>query len=101
VPLVSGSRHAGLCIAASALARWASGQMPLTVTRTVVVGGMPGWQIVLIAAGAAPLAAVLAILADRARTAHRRAARRRPEPCSLGPGTLAERTRSADPAGMS
>jgi hypothetical protein len=45
VPLVSGSRHAGLGIAASALARWASGQMPLTVTRTVVVGGMLGWQI--------------------------------------------------------
>jgi hypothetical protein len=41
------------------------------VARTVVVGGMPGWQIALIAAGAALLAAVLAVLADRARTARR------------------------------
>jgi hypothetical protein len=32
---------------------------------TVVVGGMPGWQITLIAAGAAVLAAVLAVTADR------------------------------------
>lgn len=43
------------------------------VTRTVVVGGMPGWQIALIAVGAALLAAVGAVLADRARTAHRHA----------------------------
>ena len=40
------------------------------VTRTVVVGGMPGWQIALIAVGAALLAAALAVLADRARAAH-------------------------------
>jgi hypothetical protein len=45
-----------------------------TVTRTVVVGGMPGWQIALIAAGAALLAAALAVLADRARAAHRKTA---------------------------
>jgi hypothetical protein len=32
---------------------------------TVVVGGMPGWQIALIAAGAALLAAALAVLAHR------------------------------------
>ena len=32
---------------------------------TVVVGGMPGWQIALIAAGAALLAAALAVLAGR------------------------------------
>jgi hypothetical protein len=38
---------------------------------TVVTGGMPGWQIALIAAGAALLAAVLAVLADRARAARR------------------------------
>ena len=43
------------------------------VTRVVVVGGMPGWQIALIAAGAALIAAALAVLADRARAAHRRA----------------------------
>jgi hypothetical protein len=39
---------------------------------TVVIGGMPGWQITLIAAGAALLAAVLAVLADRARATRRR-----------------------------
>jgi hypothetical protein len=44
------------------------------VTRTVVVGGMPGWQIALIAAGAALLAATLAVLADRVRAAHHRTA---------------------------
>jgi hypothetical protein len=43
-----------------------------TVTRTVVVGGMPGWQIALIAVGAALLAAALAVLADRALAARRR-----------------------------
>jgi hypothetical protein len=32
---------------------------------------MPGWQITLIAAGAALLAAVLAVLLERARTAWR------------------------------
>jgi hypothetical protein len=36
---------------------------------TLVTGGMPGWQITLIAAAAAVLAAVLAVLLDRARTA--------------------------------
>jgi hypothetical protein len=33
---------------------------------------MPGWQIALIAAGTALIAAALAVLADRARAAHRR-----------------------------
>jgi hypothetical protein len=41
--------------------------------RTVVVGGMPGWQIALIAVGAALLAAALAVLADRVLAARRRA----------------------------
>jgi hypothetical protein len=53
-----------------------SGSVPssaaATATRTVVAGGMPGWQIALIAAGAALLAATLAVLADRARAAHGR-----------------------------
>ena len=40
--------------------------------RTIVAGGMPGWQIALIAVGAALLAAALAVLADRALAAHRR-----------------------------
>ena len=39
--------------------------------RTIVAGGMPGWQIALIAVGAALLAATLAVLADRARAARR------------------------------
>ncbi len=42
-----------------------------TVTHTVVVSGMPGWQIALIAAGAALLGAAVAILAGRARAARR------------------------------
>ena len=44
-----------------------------TVTHTLVVGGMPGWQIALIAIGAAVLAAALSVLADRARAARRQA----------------------------
>ena len=42
-----------------------------SVTRIIVVGGMPGWQIILIAAGAALVAAVAAVLADRAWAARR------------------------------
>ena len=38
---------------------------------TVVAGGMPGWQIALIAVGAALVAAVIAVLLDRARLARR------------------------------
>ncbi len=45
------------------------------VTPAVVVTGMPGWQITLIAVGAALFAAALAVIADRARTAHRHPAR--------------------------
>jgi hypothetical protein len=36
-----------------------------------VAGGMPGWQIALIAIGAAIFAAALAVTLDRVRTAHR------------------------------
>ena len=39
----------------------------------VPVRGMPGWQITLIALGAALVAATAAILLDRARTARRAA----------------------------
>ena len=39
--------------------------------RTVVIGGMPGWQITLIAVGAALFAATAAVLAYRAWTARR------------------------------
>jgi hypothetical protein len=38
---------------------------------TVVTGGMPGWQITLIAVGAALVAAVVAVLLNRAWTARR------------------------------
>jgi hypothetical protein len=38
-------------------------------THTIVQGGMPGWQIALIALGAALAAAVLAVLVYRARLA--------------------------------
>jgi hypothetical protein len=37
----------------------------------VVAGGMPGWQIALIAVGAAIVAAAIAVLIDRAWTARR------------------------------
>jgi hypothetical protein len=47
---------------------------PVTRTHTVVVGGMPGWQIALIAVCAAVLAAVLAVILDRARIARRQLA---------------------------
>ena len=41
------------------------------MVHTVVVGGMPGWQIALIAAGAAFAAAIAAVLLDRARSGRR------------------------------
>jgi hypothetical protein len=47
-------------------------QQPVHV-HTVVVGGMPGWQIALIALGAALLAAAVAVLADRVWAARQRA----------------------------
>ena len=39
---------------------------------TVIIGGMPGWQIALIAIGAALLAAIVAVLVDRAWAARRK-----------------------------
>jgi hypothetical protein len=39
--------------------------------QAIVAGGMPGWQIILIAAGAALVAAVTAVLLDRARMTRR------------------------------
>jgi hypothetical protein len=39
--------------------------------RTIVIGGMPGWQIALIAAAAALAAAAVAILVDRAWAARK------------------------------
>jgi hypothetical protein len=46
---------------------------PPVEVHTVVVGGMPGWQIALIAIVAGLLAATLAVLVDRARTTRRKA----------------------------
>ncbi len=45
--------------------------VPVTV-HTVTVGGTPGWQIALFIVAAAALAAVVAVLLDRMRTARRR-----------------------------
>ena len=46
---------------------------PPVEVHTVVVGGMPGWQITLIAIVAALLAATVAVLLDRARRSRRKA----------------------------
>jgi hypothetical protein len=43
----------------------------LPPVHTIVVGGMPGWQIALIAAAAALAAAAVAVLLDRAWTARK------------------------------
>jgi hypothetical protein len=47
--------------------------VPATTVRVVSAGGMAGWQITLIAAGAAVAAAVAAVVLDRARAARRAA----------------------------
>ena len=65
---------AGLAVMAGA-ASAATGMFPASesggaaapAAPTVVAGGTPGWQIALIAVGAALVAAVLAVLLDRAR----------------------------------
>jgi hypothetical protein len=51
---------------------------------TVVVGGMPGWQIALIAAGAALVAATVAVLTYRAWTARRKPITAAAEPSAAG-----------------
>ncbi|HKA50680.1 MAG TPA: hypothetical protein VKK19_13910 [Candidatus Dormibacteraeota bacterium] len=43
----------------------------VTHTHAAVTGGMAGWQIALIAVGAAVLGAIVAVLLDRARAARR------------------------------
>jgi hypothetical protein len=47
--------------------------VPATTVRVITSGGMAGWQITLIAIGAALLAAAVAVLLDRARSARRNA----------------------------
>ena len=74
---LSGALFALAAAAPAALASLAppdpgpAGVAPAPLIRTVAVGGMPGWQIALIAAGTALLAAVVAVLADRAWAARR------------------------------
>ena len=46
--------------------------LPPVEVHTIVTGGMPGWQIILIAVGAALLAATVAVLLDRAWVARRK-----------------------------
>ena len=46
--------------------------VPATAVHVINTGGMPGWQIALIACGAALLAATAAVLLDRAWAARRK-----------------------------
>jgi hypothetical protein len=47
-----------------------SGTGPRPLVHTVIVGGMPGWQIALIAAATAVVAAAIAVILDRAARRH-------------------------------
>ncbi len=58
---------------------------PVTEIHTVVVGGMPGWQIALIAVVAALVTATAVVLVERGRAARRRPVRPLAQPIS-GPG---------------
>jgi len=46
---------------------------PSAPVRVITAGGMPGWQIILIAAAAALAAAIAAVFLDRTRTSRRTA----------------------------
>ena len=46
--------------------------VPATTVHVINIGGMPGWQITLIAIGAALLTATVAVLLDRAWAARRK-----------------------------
>jgi hypothetical protein len=65
-----------------------AGYPPISHVHTVVVGGMPGWQIALIAIGAALLAATAAVLAYRAWTIRRKPVTAAPEPRVTGADVL-------------
>ena len=73
--VLAGLSGALLALAAAAPAALASLPLPpgnpQVAIRTAATGGMPGWQIILIATGAALAAAVTAVILDRARTARR------------------------------
>ena len=47
--------------------------VPGSTVRVITAGGMPGWQITLIAVAAALVAAAVAVLLDRARASRRAA----------------------------
>jgi hypothetical protein len=47
--------------------------VPAATVHVISTGGMPGWQIALIALGAALLAAIVAVFLDRARATRRNA----------------------------
>ena len=49
-----------------------AGPVPATIIRVITTGGMAGWQIALIAIGAALVAATTAILLDRTLAGRRR-----------------------------
>ena len=50
-----------------------AGPVPATTIHVITTGGMAGWQITLIALGAALVAATVAVLVDRARVTRRAA----------------------------
>jgi hypothetical protein len=49
------------------------GPVPAPAVRVIAAGGMPGWQITLIALAAALAAATTAVVLDRVRASHRSA----------------------------
>jgi hypothetical protein len=65
-----------------------AGYPSVSHVHTVVVGGMPGWQIALIAIGAALFAATAAVLACQAWTARRKPGTAAPEPSVPGADVL-------------
>jgi hypothetical protein len=65
---------AGAASAATGMIPASEGTTPVgaaPAVTTVLAGGMPGWQIALIAVGAALAAAAVAVLLDRARHGRR------------------------------
>jgi hypothetical protein len=65
-----------------------AGSPPVSHVHTIVVGGMPGWQIALIAIGTALLAATAAVLAYRAWITPRKPVTAAPEPSAAGADIL-------------
>jgi lipopolysaccharide export LptBFGC system permease protein LptF len=74
------------------------GQAPPSTPVQVISGGMAGWQITLIALGAALVAAALAVQLDRTLAARRRAQRRAPHWPTQGLGTESGSSQDSDSA---